>query len=702
MADPKSPEDPAELTARVKELTEKVQELKSLGEEIKEAEESELLSLTQRLQLLKTAYEQKERLHEQQKRELAGQRELGIYDDAAIQKINDKIEKNKEWANTYAANQAAIDKALENTEKIRASAFAKAAKDDEAAINRRKMLRSQDEQTADGLIDLGARIAAGTAKGFAEFGKGLLNSPQLLFISQAFPGAMNKLSVEMKGMAASHETAMYKVAKSTGFADESLKKLVATGADPLYFERTATPEQIKRLEEMGGAITGIGLRSSEIAPAMEHMVGNINAFRPSFMRANEPLAVFTANLVGSLTKVGVASDKSTATINKMNKTIGLSPKAAVKAIKSLVSVADSLEISAARAFENFNAQMPTLSQYGEQAIEVYARLEAQALATGLSVDKLSSFAQGLDTFKGAADVAQRFNAVMGDTYLSVSDLADADHDEKILMIQDAMARTGVSFETADRKMQQVIASTLGLSSVEEARQLLSEGARDDYEIGAKKIDTTEKSQEALKEQIEATMTTIETFQKNLPELEGGLSKWVTRTKNFAVEGANIMKKSFEGILSITQDMEAAAQATVISYSTLSKATGDVSTQLAEGDVAGAVSSALKPAGLGVAAELLTPEAPRVWAPIPKRKEGASGPSGAVVDEARLRQLELSSTGNGLLLRIADALQAGLTGDLTADLVLDDATIAKITGKVKPGDTEAAVQAVRAEMKAAGP
>ena len=365
----------------------------------------------------------------------------------------------------------------------------------------------------------------------------------------------------------------------------------------------------------------------------------------------------------------------------------MSPERSVKAIKSLVSVSDSLEISANRAFTNFNLTMPTLSQYGEEAIGVYSRLEAQSLSTGIGVDRLTNYAKGLDTFKGAAEAAQKFNAVMGDTYLSVSDLADADHDEKILMIQDAMERSGVSFETADRKMQQVIASALGLNDAEEARRMLMSGTSDDYEIRAAKIDTGVKSQEDMKLQLEGTMGSIETLTKNFSSLEGGMSQWVDRTKGFAVKGADIMLGAMTEVLSVTQDMESAAIATVTAFDVFAQGGERFITAVKGGNLSEALAALAGPALLGGAGVFAEDVAREVGVtPIPKEP----GAPGARPIETTQEQLQEGATGNNeLLLRIAEGLESRqiVEADVTTNLVLDGETIQKITQKTSSGASD---------------
>ena len=682
---------PEQVAADVAEVAKKLQELKTLQNELSNEQKAMFSMYAMVLQQMKAASDQQTTFLQQKQRELQLQQQSGVADNEKIKKIQQEIQTNQEMADAYVANQARIDTALQGTrEKSLSFQEEQRGSLDQTAATR-EQLRQQEEQTLNNLVDLGGRTVAGMAGGTAEIFSGLIDNPDIAFMTATFPGLMTNMGTDMKTMITEADAARHEFAKNTGVAfgetAESMKNLIAMGADPMLFHRMADPAQIEVLNNLGGAIEGVGNRASHSVGALMSIHENVNEFRPSFMRANSGLAVFAGNLVTSLTKINVQTDTSTKTIDKMNRAIGLSPERSVKAIKSLVSVSDSLEISANRAFTNFNLTMPTLSQYGEEAIGVYSRLEAQSLSTGIGVDRLTNYAKGLDTFKGAAEAAQKFNAVMGDTYLSVSDLADADHDEKILMIQDAMERSGVSFETADRKMQQVIASALGLNDAEEARRMLMSGTSDDYEIRAAKIDTGVKSQEDMKLQLEGTMGSIETLTKNFSSLEGGMSQWVDRTKGFAVKGADIMLGAMTEVLSVTQDMESAAIATVTAFDVFAQGGERFITAVKGGNLSEALAALAGPALLGGAGVFAEDVAREVGVtPIPKEP----GAPGARPIETTQEQLQEGATGNNeLLLRIAEGLESRqiVEADVTTNLVLDGETIQKITQKTSSGASD---------------
>ncbi len=190
----------------------------------------------------------------------------------------------------------------------------------------------------------------------------------------------------------------------------------------------------------------------------------------------------------------------------------------------------------------------------------------------MAVGELGKLAGRLDTFKGAANAAQAFNAVMGDTLIDVNALVHADPADKISMIQEAMDAAGVSFEDADRRVKQVIASTLGLD-VEAAGKLL--GGKEDYEAISAGIDTAAMSQEQLEKQIENTMTSGEKLQKNLSSTGGAFREFVKKSRVAAGQGAKTMFAAFEKVRNSTKSSEKSAMGLLGSFTQMANMAADI-------------------------------------------------------------------------------------------------------------------------------
>ena len=275
-----------------------------------------------------------------------------------------------------------------------------------------------------------------------------------------------------------------------------------------------------------------GINADEAGRAMGALRNNTMFMRQSFIEAQPDVAIFVGQTVAGLKKIGVAEGDSARALDQFTKILGQSPKKAASSLKQVTNIAASLDLNVGKAVKDFTNLMPKLAEFGDRAIDVFADLQAQAKATGVSVDNLNSVAMKLDTFKGAAEMAQSFNAVLGDTVLSVTDLVHAEPAEKIDMLRDAMDRSGTSFENANRRVKSMIASMLGVDVGTAARLF---GSEDDFELAKQELDTTEMSRKELEERINSSMTAAEKSEKAASKMATGAEKLVRRTHRAAAD-----------------------------------------------------------------------------------------------------------------------------------------------------------------------
>lgn len=137
--------------------------------------------------------------------------------------------------------------------------------------------------------------------------------------------------------------------------------------------------------------------------------------------------------------------------------------------------------------------------------------------------------------------------------MSVTDLVNADFDEKIELMQNAMGDAGIEFDQADRRMKQVIASAAGLS-VEQASKMF--GNVDASEDMKDAVDDQATSQEELSGKINDAMSISEKATKTLSSLAGGVSKFNKRLTKGAEGIAGTVADSFGKLQEATGDSEA--------------------------------------------------------------------------------------------------------------------------------------------------
>ena len=294
-------------------------------------------------------------------------------------------------------------------------------------------------------------------------------------------------------------------------------------------------------------LTRMGIKATEISAAFVALKKNAMFFTSENIKANKAFTAEVTNLYAGLSKLGVNFTESASAFDVFSKVIKQAPRSALKSTKKLIKLADSLDISTGEAFQNFNKLMPNLSMYGERAIEVFGELAAQARATGIEMGGLAKFAEGLDTFKGAARVAQGLNAILGDTYLSVTDLAAADPAEKISMIRDAFTKAGVDFANltgAQRRVQQSVAALFG-RDVGYVRRIF--GSEEDYKKVSAGMSTSAASSEEIKKKLMRQMTTAERATRVLQDLNGGIGKLIRTGHKFADQVSNTVTATIAGV-----------------------------------------------------------------------------------------------------------------------------------------------------------
>ncbi len=662
-----------------------LEELSAANARLGEEQAAIILQASQLLSTLQQQHHQLQANITQRELEIKKMQESGIVDQQRRAQLENEMETARAQAATYVQNQATIDSALENSAGVR-QRLHNQQMEQVATSNQQQMDFFRDQQIAlDDTANLGLEAFRGVSEGV---GSTIANiNTEMAGAAMLFPNQARGAVSDLKDDFAKMQTEIKATGKATGIASENFEQMQVMAADTEWARRMIPPDVRMELEALGGTIDGTGMRIADTSPAFKSMHDNIQVMRPSWMDANQAVSIFTGNVVGNLAKVGVSTDTSTKSMDNFHKVVRLTPTEAAKAMTSLVTVADTLEISTTRAFEDFNNNIGTMSQYGEEAIGVFSRLEAQSINTGLGVNRLTEYASGLDTFEGAAKVAQQFNAVMGDTFLSVSDLVEADHDEKILMIQEAMEASGVSFEEADRRVKQVITSALGLTDTAEAARMLSSGTAEAYEIKEAQVSVDEKSTEALEKQIQGTMTMQEQLTKSTTAMQGGMFEFNNRALKFGSEGAEIVLNVFREVLQVTKDSESAALGTVAALDFVVTGGTRVAEALRRGNFGEAVKAAGLLGGTALGASLI-PGATEAAGLAPTGQAPASPPGlrpMGLAEAARLQtERAAGATGeSGLadqIMQLTNAIKEGslLTADITTNVQLDGNTIDTIT------------------------
>jgi len=236
------------------------------------------------------------------------------------------------------------------------------------------------------------------------------------------------------------------VAQATGFASEFHDEIVNVA--------------------IAGNMAGIGFE--EAAKGLTSLAHGLSSFLPQ----NEEVNQYLTMTVARLEKLGVSATDTVKSIDHMQRAMGLNAHEAANMTARVARMGKEVGITATKAIKDFNQAAPLLARYGRDNIEVFKDLQAQAKATGMSIDSLTSSVSKFDTFEGAAESAAALNAVLG-TQLSQLELMNMTEAERVKTIRDQVKASVGNFDSLDKFTKLHITQAMGLKSVDEAQRLLN-------------------------------------------------------------------------------------------------------------------------------------------------------------------------------------------------------------------------------------
>ena len=410
---------------------------------------------------------------------------------------------------------------------------------------------------------------------------------QMVALAAFMPSvSFRAFKAEMAGMANAYDRGFRGIMKAGyNFTDEMEGVFLST-----FDVRGGLKTGVLGLETANRMLVGLGITATDSSKAFLALKENAMFFTAKNIKENQAFTAEVANMYAGLSKLGVNFADSSKAFDVFTKSLQQAPRQALTSTKRLIKIADSLDISVGKAFRDFNQLMPTLAQFGDQAVEVFGKLEAQARATGIQVGVLSKMAQGLDTFKGAAKAAQGLNAVLGGTFISMADLVHADPAEKINIIRQAFARAGVDFSTTHRRVKQLVASLLGVDPQTATRLL---GSKEQYDTITGSLKTTAATTDEMREKLSLQMTAAERLKAKLGHLGLGMSKLVRIAHKTARQTANALEKGFFRMETDAKSADKAVIALGLSLKLLQKGAGIRHKGVVAGGVLGVLQSLSK-------------------------------------------------------------------------------------------------------------
>ena len=177
----------------------------------------------------------------------------------------------------------------------------------------------------------------------------------------------------------------------------------------------------------------------------------------------------------TMDKLGVSSETTAKTLNTLTFSLALSREEALATQRSMIGLATALGVPPRQMMADFNAALPSLAKFGQDAIRVFEGLAKTARETGTSVSDLTAIVgDQMDTFEGSARVAGRLNAALGTDLVSGTELLMASEEERIEILRRGVALSGQQFEDMTRFQRITIANAAGIRDMNVANQLFNQ------------------------------------------------------------------------------------------------------------------------------------------------------------------------------------------------------------------------------------
>jgi len=257
---------------------------------------------------------------------------------------------------------------------------------------------------------------------------------------------------------------IWQVSKQYGFELE--KHIIAISkANGGYAELSSNLREAGRLSQ---AITlGTGITGEENMRALEALSEGFIGLTTYSAQSISNMQVATAQL----TKVGVSSAIAAKGFDSLVLAMGKTPEQAGKIQESFVQMAAKNRLALSSVSQAFAENSSRFIGYGEQMTKVLDGLAEQSLKTGIAISKLVGIAQGFDTFEDASRKVGNLNALLGGDYFNSIELLTASDEERIRLLKEGVAASGMQFESMNRFQKMAIANAAGISDLNEAAKL---------------------------------------------------------------------------------------------------------------------------------------------------------------------------------------------------------------------------------------
>ncbi len=224
------------------------------------------------------------------------------------------------------------------------------------------------------------------------------------------------------------------------------------------------------IDEAGSRYFTYGINAQDAGRATTALFGS---FR-DFTNLSESERANIAATAATLDKFGVTAQTTGQILDQATKSLYMNSQEAELLTRQAVTLARDIGKPMTEVAGDLASAAPKLAFYGKQMFDVFAQLERQSKATGLSVDSLLGLVgEKFDTFEGAGQAVGRLNAILGGPYLNSIEMLNATEADRVVMIKEAIEANGAQFDQLNKFEQKAFASALG-TDVDTLRRMLND------------------------------------------------------------------------------------------------------------------------------------------------------------------------------------------------------------------------------------
>ena len=147
------------------------------------------------------------------------------------------------------------------------------------------------------------------------------------------------------------------------------------------------------------------------------------------------------------------------TLDKINRGLGITGTAGLKAAASFEKIAMRTGRPLGAVLKDFNELEPQLARFGSHGVKVFTRLQEEARKLGMESKQIFDVAELFDTFESAAEAAGKLNAQFGTQFESVN-MMHMDHADRFQALRAEFDRTGVVVANMGKRQLQMVGDIL--------------------------------------------------------------------------------------------------------------------------------------------------------------------------------------------------------------------------------------------------